>query len=188
MKHVAILCLLVTVTVSGCEEWVITPPVSSIHGVGTEETIVACEGLMGVWCAPNDPNQEEMLEFEPGDSNDTFVIRIPAGNEETVEMMGTLVQLHDILVIDLIPRDKCDPYWAPLHTFAMVDIQESCMLVRPMDEDMVRQMLTDNASLLKHERNDKRVILTASPVELQQFFVTYGRELFTDDGLVFERK
>ena len=60
-----------------------------------------------------------------------------------------------------------------LHTFLLVQHNESRAQLKFLDPDWLKRFLADHPAALQHEMVADRLILTAPTLELQKFFLTH---------------
>lgn len=117
-----------------------------------------------------------------------------------------LVKVGDRLFLDVFPdrfpsgeRDAEDVqetkfpwnvfFFQPIHTFFRVDSIGEKLVMRMTDDDGFKDLIKAAPNAVKHEIVDDRLILTASPEELQAFVTKYAGDerLFASD-LTLSRK
>lgn len=166
MKTKEMLAGVIIVLLGGC--------VPSLHELYTEDTLVFEEKLLGQWI-----QDKEIWDFKKAAEQKTYNVVIAQEEEKSV-LIGHLVKLDNKLYLDLYPGemelgvgDIYKMHLLPAHTFLKVDAMEPELTMRAMNPETLEKMLKEKPELIKHENIDDRLVLTASPKELQVFLKTY---------------
>ena len=180
MNGKKILVFVLGVLLAGC--------VPSLHPLYTPKDVVYDPKLVGVWADPNS-NDSGTWEFRPAEPNSYTMVF--TDKDKKIGSFGVhLVKLDNTLFLDVFPNDPNMPqngyyqlHLLPVHTFMKVDQIEPRLKLRFMDVDKFTKRLEKNPALLKHEiiqqGADKKVVLTASTKELQEFM----RKHANDEGV-----
>ncbi|MBN1804866.1 MAG: hypothetical protein JW837_06415 [Sedimentisphaerales bacterium] len=179
-------------------------PVVSLHPLYTEKDLIFEQKLLGKWVDdPNNPETtwrfsriEEMekaygLEFFDGEGKKgSFIAHL-------VRLQSDGTPKKTMLFLDVFPAqmpweiedpNKVElPYNAlflmPVHTFIKIDSIEPDLKMRLTNEEDMKKLLAEKPSAVEHTFIEKRLILTASTKELQNFLLKYA-----DDERVFKNE
>ena len=182
MKTKWMLAGVIIILLGGC--------VPSLHELYTEDTVVFEEKLLGQWT-----HEEEIWNFEKAAEDKAYNLVITQEEEQKSVLVGHLVKVDNKLFLDLYPGDMeldvgdfYKMHLLPAHTFLKVDAIEPELAIRAMTPDTLEQMLKEKPKLIKHEIIDDRLVLTASPKELQAFLKAHADdEDFFGDALELSR-
>ncbi len=92
-----------------------------------------------------------------------------------------LVKLNDDLYLDFYPKElninnpMVGAHLMDVHTFAKVYIDET-IKIQWFALEWLKKMFNENKIRIKHEKNNKSILLTAKPKALQKFIVKYGND------------
>ncbi len=134
-------------------------------------------GLLGVWKDGDSSDSRGQWEFRR-DGKQGYQLVITDNNGKTGKFQAHLARVDDLTLIDLVPeRPAVDAsetylyYLLPTHTFFVVDQLEPELQMRAMNVQWLGKQLEAEPGLLAHEsrERDKRLLVTASTKELQQF-------------------
>ena len=175
MKRMVLLVLVVFLC--GC--------VPSLHEFYTKDTLVFEESILGKWVEEND-----LWEFSRGIKENSYKLVITEEEGLSGNFVARLVKLEEVLYLDVYPSDlKNVSSWMQMHlvgahTFMKVERLEPNLVMRAMNPEVISEMLEKEPGLIKHERVEDRIILTAQPKQLQEFVVKYtaAEEFFGDVG------
>jgi len=159
---------LLAVVLGGC--------LPSLHPLYTDQTLVFEEKLTGKWLDGN-----KIWEFKKGEEK-AYDMRVFDGKEGLFK--AHLVKLGDMMFLDIFPDDETlkdmqDLYKVhivPAHTFMKVEQMDPNLVLRMMNPDKVSELLENDPDLLKHEKVDDGIVLTASTEQLQEFMLRYANE------------
>jgi hypothetical protein len=182
MKNKRILAGVIVIFLGGC--------VPSLHELYTEDTLVFEEKLLGQWT-----HDKEIWNFEKATEDKVYNLVITQEEDDKSVLVGHLVKIDDDLFLDLYPGDMeldvgdfYKMHLLPAHTFVKVDAIEPELTIRAMNPEALEQMLKEKPKLIKHEIIDDRLVLTASPKELQAFLKAHADyEDFFGDALELSR-
>jgi hypothetical protein len=152
--------------------------VPSLHPLYTPKDVVYDPTLVGVWADQNSPDSGKW-EFRPAEPN-SYTMIYTDKEKKAGSFTLHLLKIDGMLFLDVFPNDPHLPqngyyqlHLLPVHTFMKVDQIEPALKLRLMDVDKFTKRLEKNPALLKHEilqqGSDKKVVLTASTKELQEF-------------------
>jgi len=155
----------------------------SLHPLYTDKELLFEEKLLGTWAENGDK-----WEFEAGSDPNSYDLTV-ADEGGKGEFAAHLVKIDDMLFLDLFPtgleleiNEFLAMHLLPVHTFMKIEQIEPTLQMRMMDLEKMGDMLENDPNLVKHEIVEDRIVLTASPKELQQFM----KEHADDEGLFGE--
>ncbi|MBN2512269.1 MAG: hypothetical protein JXB18_04970 [Sedimentisphaerales bacterium] len=170
--------------------------VPSLHELYTKETVVYDTALLGDW-----EGEDTVWQFtgDPNDKRYTIVITEEDQDHGTLEnrFEGRLVELSDVRYLDLFPHSDVklnvgSVYAGHLlraHTFWRVEIREGKLLIAAINPDFLDKLIEKDPTIVKHEKTQDTLVLTASPRELQGFIRKYNAvEGFFSDPIELEPK
>jgi hypothetical protein len=154
----------------------LTGCVVSLHPVYTQGDIVFEPALVGRWAEGPD-----VFQFEKaGDKTYRLTYTDESGASGT--FTAHLLKLDGDLYLDLFPEDpelKENDFYkmhiVAVHTFMRVKQISPQLQMAFMDYDWLDKLLEKTPEALKHEREENRVIVTASTKELQAFLRKYSK-------------
>lgn len=148
--------------------------VPSLHELYTEDTVIFDEKLIGCW-----GEGDEMWCFTRHGKDDAYDLIITEDEDKRSFLYAVLTDVKGQMFLDLYPQEKvemCTGDWykfhlLPVHTFIKVDATDPNLVIAAMNPDNLKELLAEKPDLVKHETVDDgpRVVLTASPRELQAF-------------------
>jgi hypothetical protein len=151
----------------------LTGCIRSLHPIYTDETVIFKPELVGKWFGEED---DEYWFFSPVGDNHYGVIFCDDGKIQG-PFDGYLCRIDDVYFLDLYPAEetrKDDSYFQfhflPVHTFLYVQQFEPTLIMRSPSSDWLEKYLEVDPGAIKHEIINDEIVLTASPVELQQFW------------------
>lgn len=179
MNKESILSYLLLVLLGGC--------VPSLHPLYTDETLIFEEKLIGKW---SEKGNDTIWEFRKAGENKYEVRVFDSGSGGRFE--GHLVNLEGELFLDLYPEelDMDDDFYklhfVRAHTFLRVSQLDPNLQLAMMNPDIIE----DEPNVLKHERTDDSMVLTASTEELQKFMINHANDAnaFDPDAAVMVRR
>ena len=129
-----------------------------------------------VWQFAGDPNEKRYTILITEDDKDRGKL------ENRFE--GRLVELSDVRYLDLFPHSDVklnvgSVYAGHLlraHTFWRVEVREGKLLIAAINPDFLEKLLEKDPTIVKHEKTQDTLVLTASPRELQGFIRKYNAE------------
>jgi hypothetical protein len=169
MKTRMIGIIVFAVCLAGC--------VPSLHELYTNDNTLAYDpDLVGTWVSTN-----STWTFDGDPNNKSYNLVIV----EQDEKRGRLENKMQVHLVELDGGDYLDVFpdkevklnvgnWfgtslLRAHIFLKLKIKANSITLAIMNPDVVEKMLEKNPSLVKHEKTEDRVVLTASPKELQDF-------------------
>ncbi len=177
MKTKKLLFCLLAALLAGCI------PVMSLHPLYTDKDLIFDEKLLGTWLEGNDS-----WKFEEGSDPNSYALTVTSDDKKG-EFIAHLAKIDDMLFLDLFPSGHdldinllLAIHLLPVHTFMKVEQIEPTLQMQMMDPDKIEEMLKSDPNLIKHEIVEERIVLTASPEELQEFMKKHAN----DEGLFGE--
>jgi hypothetical protein len=162
----------------------------------TKTEVVFDTALVGTWLGDN-----ETIEVAKADDNSYDVTYTGKGKPGKFRVY--LIQLGKYRFIDVYPDepklDANDTYKAHLlgvHTISKISLEGNALTISPMDPDWLKGALEHGDVMLPHVlqecgRGDHCPLLTASPEQLQSFYLKYGADekaFPPDNAGAFRRK
>lgn len=153
--------------------------VPSLHELYTDDTVVYDPAILGRW------QQDESVWSIAGVPNAKSYTILVAEKENgkilESKMDGRLVELDGKRYLDICPNPDVKlnvGNWFKIglvqaHLFLKLDVKDGNLLLSAMNPDTAEKMLKQNPEIVKHEKTEDRIILTASPKELQAFIKKY---------------
>ena len=151
---VAGLALLMT----ACDE-----PVRSLQPLYTEKDPVFEPQLLGMWVQEGDKS-DDLLIFQKHEDN-AYTVRVG----DLPKLKGRLMKLGGELFLDLTPADTEGPFQIPGHVFVSIRVNGDALQTALLDSDWAEHAADFGTLGLSHVRVGSKVVLTASPKELQAF-------------------
>ena len=155
---------------------VLTGCVVSLHPVYTQGDIVFEPALVGRWAEGPD-----VFQFEKAGDR-TYQLTYTDESGASGRFTAHLLKLDGDLYLDLFPEDpelKENDFYkmhiVAAHTFMRVKQISPRLQMAFMDYDWLDQLLKKTPEALKHEKQEDRVIITASTKELQAFLRKYSK-------------
>ena len=177
MKAKVFIFYLLAVLLGGC--------VLSLHPLYTDKELIFDEKLLGSWDL-----DEHKWEFKKAGEKKSYEL-IVTDEGGKGEFAAHLVKIDKMLFLDLYPKGpdfKASNYLKlhllPAHTFLRIEQIEPTLKIRAMNPEKMDDMLEKDPNLVKHEVVEGRIVLTASPKELQKFMKKYAdvKDLFGEPG------
>lgn len=162
--------------------------IPSLHPLYTPETLAFEPALLGTW-----KDNEGVYTFKEGKGKSYILSYIEEGEE--VAYRVHLVKLGDQYFFDFYTNKAADDIamglsiagFVPTHTFAKVKWADNKLEIRHFAEgEWLEELFEQRRIRIKHEVIDNEIIvLTASPKELQQFFLKYADDpkAFTESSV-----
>lgn len=171
--------------------------VPSLHPLYTDKELVFDEKLVGSW-----GEAEQVWEFKKGEKEKSYDLVMDEKGKKG-EFTVYLVKTQDssetdkkkeaarqtLLFLDLYPKEpklETNDFYKfhllPVHTFLKIEQLGTTLKIRAMNPEKLQEMLKDKPDLIKHEVLEDRIVLTASPKDLQKFTIEHAK----DEGLFAE--
>lgn len=150
--------------------------VPSLHELYTDDTLVWDPDLVGTWRTDN-----STWTFEGDPNNKLYKLLIVEQDEKRGRLENRLearlVEIEGDDYLDLFPDKEVklnvgNWFGASLlraHIFLKLQIKAESITLAIMNPDIVEKMIEKNPSIIKHEKTEDRIVLTASPSQLQEF-------------------
>ncbi len=152
----------------------------SLYPLYTDEVLVRDDRIAGKWLWEIDSASLEWSfrspEREEGFSYELRVTDPKEGEQEVYDIR--LVKLEDAFYFDVYPQEKNMLLTDLLacHTFGKVKIEDDQITYYPFDYDWLEDLFEQRKIRLRHETPQNKILLTASPEELQKFLLKYGND------------
>ncbi len=147
--------------------------VPSLHELYTDDTVVFDPKLVGCWEA-----SDSLWCFTRHEEQNAYdLIVIEEKKQKRSYLLAHLVDLDGRRYLDLFPKEEVDLntgdwykfHLLPVHTFMRIEPADPNLALSLMKPETVQEILKEDPKLIRHEFVDDRVVLTASPRELQAF-------------------
>ncbi len=172
-----------TVIVSGC--------ITSVHPLFTEKDYIFRPELLGSW-----QNGNETLVFSSADSTYYSVLNID--KKDTTKLVGHLGKLGGHYYLDMTINDDdkrindlVGIYLFPVHVFFKVSLKNDQLVMNSFafSSEWLEKLIKEKRIRIKHEVENKQVLLTASTEDLQKFVTKYSDEqkAFDDTPTQYKR-
>lgn len=155
--------------------------IPTLHPLYTEQDLTFDPALVGRWAETD--SGKESWDFSKGDAQ-SYQLIYTDGEGKKGEFAVRLLKLGDTRFLDLYPNDtglkdgKRNDYYnlhfIPAHTFLKVLAVSPTLRLSVMEPDWLGDLLKKDPKALAHEREDDRVLITASTKDLQQFVLRYA--------------
>jgi len=150
--------------------------VRSLHQLYTDKDLVFEEKLLGTWSKEGE--NKDTWVFQKAGENAYDLIVTEKGAPAKFE--AHLVKLGKFHFLDIAPSDldtKNDFYkfhHLPVHTFSRIWLERNQFRLALLDNDWLKDMIDQKKIDIKHEREDKAILLTAATEDLQKLVTTYA--------------
>jgi len=153
----------------------------SLYPLYTSEVLVRNDRMSGDWRWTVDSSYLDWTFTPPKEDDYEYRLLVTHPEEgEEEEYRIHLVQLGDDFYFDIYPgenRGLLLTEWLACHTFGKVEFRGEAIIYYPFDYDWLKGLFDQRKIRLRHERvSDTRILLTASPEELQKFLLKYGKD------------
>ena len=149
--------------------------VRSLQPLYAEKDLIFDPQLLGAWVEEGDKS-DDLVIFQKHEDN-SYTVRV--GDSPKLE--GHLLKLGGDLFLDLTPTETDDAFNIPGHLFVKIRLNGDTLQTALIDSDWVEHAADGGTLGLSHLRIGGKVVLTASPKELQAFVTRYA-----GDGSVFK--
>lgn len=172
---------------------VLTACIPSVYPFYTAKDISFDPHLVGDWQDQNGSDSDvENWKFEAA-ADKVYKLTVTEKEGKKGQFEAVLFKLGDQRFLDIIPsdcdyaKDQADLVAAsmfPGHLLIHVSQIGPELKMAMTDFDWLQKHLESNPTALAHHEEDKRIVLTASTSDLQQFILKHlaGGELFGDTG------
>jgi hypothetical protein len=152
--------------------------VPSLHELYTENTLAYDPDLVGTWVS-----KSAAWTFEGDPNNKSYKLLIVEQDEGRGRLENKLevrlVELDGTDYLDLFPDKEVKlnvGNWFSgsllrAHIFIKLQIKAESITLAIMNPDVVEKMIEKNPSVIRHEKTEDRIVLTAAPKELQMFLI-----------------
>lgn len=148
--------------------------VQSLHPLYTEKDLIFEPALVGTW----ESEGGNLWIFLKSDEKSYDLVYTE--KETPAKFSAHLVKLGNYRFLDLYPMSvdlKNDLQQASIlytHTIFRVWLEKDTLRLAILEHDWLKKMVDEKKVSVKHEVVDKRVVLTASTGELQQFILAHA--------------
>ena len=155
---------------TACDE-----PVRSLQPLYTEKDPIFEPQLLGMWVEQGDKSDDLLIfqKYEDG----AYTVRVG----DSPKLQGRLMKLGGELFLDVTPAESDDAFNIPGHLFVRIRLNGDTLQTALLDSDWTEHAADFGTLGLSHLRIGSKVVLTASPKELQAFVTRYA-----GDGSVFK--
>jgi hypothetical protein len=153
----------------------------SLYPLYTDEVLVRDDRIEGEWLWRVDSSAIQW-SFQAPESGEGFTYHLRVTDPEDGEQEGydiRLVKLEDTYYFDVFPGTQEGLLLTDLlacHTFGKVEIADDQITYYPFDYDWLEDLFEQRKIRLRHETPQNKILLTASPEELQKFLLKYGND------------
>jgi hypothetical protein len=142
--------------------------VRSMQPLYTEKDLIFDPQLLGMWVQAGD-NSDDFLIFQKYEDK-TYTLRIG----DSPKLQGRLMKLGGELFLDVTPAETDDAFAIPGHLFVRIRVNGDTLQPALLDADWVKNAADFGTLGLSHLRIDSKLVLTASPKELQAFVARHA--------------
>jgi hypothetical protein len=171
--------------------------IPSVNPFYSSKDVAFDQKLIGRWQDKEVKDNPAVWTFEAGDDK-SYKLTVVEDGDKSGEFNAHLFKLKESQFLDIIPTDCkyatnsasiVEASMFPGHLLFKVVAIEPELKLATCDYDWLEKFLEKSPSALAHHIEDKRILLTASTSELQQFILAHQgeTELFKEPG-VMERK
>jgi len=170
MRNLTIILVPALLLIAGC--------VRSLHELYTDKDLVFDEKLLGSWA--KDGEGSDTWVFQKAGENAYFLTETEKGVPARFE--AHLVRLGRYYFLDISPSEldtKNDFYkfhYIPCHTFSRIWLEKDSFRLGIFDNDWLRDMIDQKKIDIRHEREEKTILLTAPTADLQKLLVRYAED------------
>lgn len=154
--------------------------VRSVHPFYTDAQLTFDPALIGTWVRVEDSEQKESLTVTGNADTKQYDVIYTDDEKKSGSFVVHLFKVQDRLIADVLPAELKTPdsgvygvHFLPLHSFMVVNYNAGTIRFRQMEPDWLKKQLEAQPALLKHEKVDDQIILTAPTDQLQQFILKH---------------
>jgi len=184
MKIKIIAFYLLAVVLGGCVQ-------PSLHPLFTQDQVFYDPNLSGVWKAADSNETWHFSRFEDANGY-KLVITQKDGKQGT--FAAGLGKLENTLLLDVFPVESgesgIDFYKEHLlgtHSFIMVQQMDPTLKIAIVDSGKVDKIIKADPNVVRNEKMDDKIILTAETEELQRFVIKCGINAIDDANSIFDK-
>ena len=150
----------------------------SLHPLYTDKDIVFDKKIEGIWASIKD--HKDMWIFHKSEDNAYDLIH--AEKDAPAKFQAHLVKLGKYLFLDIFPdqidtkNDFYRTHFLSVHTFSRIWFKEDTLSLAILDNDWMKDMISQNKISIQHEQTEEGIVLIASTEELQKFVLTYAED------------
>lgn len=152
--------------------------VRSVHPFYSDAQLIYDPALNGIWTTVGESSKNETLAVTGDEGSKQYQVVYTDNESKTGTFTVHLARLGDLLLADVYPEDLKTPdsgvygaHFLPLHSFMIVSYNAGSLKTRQMDPDWLKKQLEAKPELIKHEKIDDQIILTAPTPQLQELIV-----------------
>jgi len=175
---------LLAVVLGGCVQ-------PSLHPLFTKDQVFFDPNLVGVWKAADSNETWHFSRFE--DANGYKLVIMQKDGKQGTFVTG-LGKLENNLFLDVYPVESgekgIDLYQEHLlgtHSFMIVQQIAPTLKIAIVDSGKVDKIIKADPNIVRHEKVDEKIILTAETEELQKFIIEYGINAADDANSIFDK-
>ncbi|OHB54737.1 MAG: hypothetical protein A2Y07_05785 [Planctomycetes bacterium GWF2_50_10] len=180
MRKLCMFMVLASIVLAGC--------IPSLHPLYTDESIVYDANLIGVW--KGDPNKSDTWIFKKEGKNN-YQLTVIDEKKKSGVFETYLCKIDGQLFLDIFPDDPnlCQndfykAYLLPCHGFIKVNQILPQLKLQMTNPDDFGKKLKEDPNMIKWEKVEDRIVLTASTQQLQEFMRKNAQKdwLFDDEA------
>lgn len=167
--------VIISLMLAGC--------IPSVHGLYTDDVLVFNESLSGNWT----DQDSGVWEFSTSDSISyslAYTEELPYTPLAKNYFKVHLVRLGDEYYLDFFPNDDNQLSLTsmlansllPTHLIAKIEFPDGEVIIRLMNPERLKEMVSQGLISVKHEITDNNIVLTAQPKELQAFVTEFSKD------------
>ena len=173
---------LLAVVLGGCVQ-------SSLHPLFTKEQVFFDPNLSGVWKAAD---SNETWHFSRVENENAYKLVITQTDGRQGAFLAGLGELENNLFLDVYPVESgekgIDLYQEHLigvHSFMRIVQIDPTLKIAMVDAEKVDKIVKTDPNVVRYEKVDDKIILTAETEELQKFVIKYGLNASDDANSIF---
>lgn len=178
-----IMFYLLAVALGGCVQ-------PSLHPLFTQEQVFYDPNLSGVWKAAD---SNETWHFSQIENENAYKLVITQKDGKQGTFAAGLGRLENALFLDVFPIEpgklEIDFYKEHLlgtHSFIEVLQMDPTLKIAIVDSGKVGKIIEADPNVIRYEKVDDRIILTAETPQLQRFVVDCGINAIDDANSIFD--
>ncbi len=174
---------LLAVILGGCVQ-------PSLHPLFTENEVFYDPNLSGLWKA-SDSN--ETWHFSRFEETNGYKLVITQEDGKKGAFAAGLGKLENTLFLDVYPIESGEPgidfykeHLLGTHSFIMVLQMDPTLKIAIVDSEKVGKIIKADPNVVRYEKVDDKIILTAETGEIQRFVVDCGINAIDDANSIFD--
>lgn len=148
--------------------------VPSLNPLYTDQDVIFDPALLGVWAEKDSKETWELSQTTGKQYRLIYTEEDGKKGEFTVH----LLKVEGQTFLDLFPAELTLPqgdyykgHFLPSHTFILLSNRGAAIQMSYLEPEWLMEFLTKNPAAIQHEKVGDRILLTASPKELQKFLL-----------------